>query len=245
MAPRVRRGLVAAMICLVLVPAAAFGHAAYKDSDPKDESTLASPPTSVWAEYTEPLQEGSNLEVYDPCGTRVDGGDTSITAYRMEVSMAADTAGVYSVRWVAASAVDPHVTRGTFTFSVTGGDTCPESTAADDEEDEQAGTRRARSDRTSVAAATESSDTTRRSGRIRTARQERGDENGRSGGSVQDGAAVDEAGLDVAQDADSGEEERGVWDGIPLDGFSIALAIAAAIGAAGGRIYANIMGPRR
>lgn len=32
---------------------------------------------------------------------------------------------------------------------------------------------------------------------------------------------------------------------IPLDGFVIALAIAALIGAAGGFVYAGIMGPKR
>jgi hypothetical protein len=36
-----------------------------------------------------------------------------------------------------------------------------------------------------------------------------------------------------------------IWDGIPLGDFAISLVVAALIGAAGGRIYAGIVGPRR
>ncbi|HEV3473139.1 MAG TPA: copper resistance protein CopC, partial [Actinomycetota bacterium] len=89
-----RRGIVVASLLVSLVPGAAYAHAAYKDSDPKDEASVSSPPSSVWAEYTEPVQEGY-LNIYDPCGARVDDGNTQVTGYRMTVGMSADRAGTY------------------------------------------------------------------------------------------------------------------------------------------------------
>ncbi len=238
--------IAAAILSVVLLPSVAWAHAAYKDSDPKDESIVASPPSSVWAEYTEPLQEGSYLEIYDPCGTRVDGDDTSITAYRMQVSMSSDKAGTYSVRWVAASAVDPHVTRGTFTFSVSEGATCdvaagPEEDSTDDSSD----TRRAVNDSSSDAAANDGSTTTRRNGRSGTDVQRRRAAAEKQTTASANESATDDEGFVAAQGTERAAGDGGIWDGIPLDGFALALAIAAAIGAAGGRIYANIMGPHR
>ena len=235
-----------AILSVVSLPSLAWAHAAYKDSDPKNESTVASPPSSVWAEYTEPLQENSYLEVYDPCGTRVDGSDTSVTAYRMEVSMSSDKAGTYSVQWVAASAVDPHVTRGTFTFSVTDGDTCDVAGGTeDDESDDSSSTRRARSAGSSAAPADESDAPAARRERARADVRSRA--NGAEGTArvSRNGSARADGDFVAAQGTDGEGEGGGIWDGIPLDGFALALAIAAAIGAAGGRIYANIMGPRR
>lgn len=233
-----------AILSVLVVPSVAWAHAAYKDSDPKDEATVASPPSSVWAEYTEPLQDGSNLEVYDPCGTRVDNDDTSITAYRMEVTMSADKAGTYSVRWVAASAVDPHVTRGTFTFSVTDGDTCDVATAPEDDGQQRGNTSRGNNSASSVDTADAGAATTDRRERSQTERAQGPNARERAG-ARQNAAAVNDTGLVQAQDTESEVGSDGIWDGIPMDGFALALAIAAAIGAAGGRIYANIMGPRR
>ncbi|MDQ3962340.1 MAG: copper resistance protein CopC [Actinomycetota bacterium] len=241
----IRRGILVASVVISLVPGVAYAHAAYKDSDPKDEATVSSPPSSVWAEYTEPVQEGY-LNVFDPCGIQVDDGNTQVTGYRMTVGMSANVAGTYAVRWKAASAVDPHVTSGTFTFTVTSGESC----AADDEEEPAPEERAERSQRDDSArsgnvsdVATSENGSASRRNRVATGKKENSAKvNGARQGrrSRTDGARQ----IELAQSSPS-DAERGIWDGIPLGGFLLAMAIAAAIGAAGGRIYANIMGPRR
>lgn len=242
-----RRGILAALVVISLAPTAAYAHAAYKDSDPRDEATVSSPPSSVWAEYTEPVEEGY-LRIFDPCGVQVDDGNTQATGYRMTVGMSADRAGTYRVDWKAASAIDPHVTSGTFTFTVTDGEPCASSDeeATAPEEDDDSG-RRDRSDDTSApreSAAARSderaapTDDRRKDGRDAEVKGRRQVRNRPSGN-----AARGDDNITLAQSAPAAE--RGLWDGIPFGGFLLAMAVAAAIGAAGGRIYANIMGPRR
>lgn len=243
-----RRGVIVASILMTLVPAVAYAHAAYKDSDPKDEATVSSPPSSVWAEYTEPVQEGY-LHIYDPCGVQVDNGSTQVTGYRMTVGMESDRAGTYSVQWKAASAVDPHVTSGTFTFTVTDGQACPgeeEEEPAPEERGEQEGRDDSQGSGNSSGGTAANEGSTSRTGRVDSGRKKDGAEvkgtrqsRGRAGRS----GADDEEQIELVQSAPS-NDERGIWEGIPIGGFLLALTIAAAIGAAGGRIYANIMGPR-
>lgn len=243
-----RRGILVASIVISLVPTVAFAHAAYKDSDPKDEATVSSPPSSVWAEYTEPVQEGY-LNIYDPCGVRVDDGSTQVTGYRMTVGMSGERAGTYSVQWKAASAVDPHVTSGTFTFTVTSGEPCAseeEEDPAREEQDEQAEDDSQEGGNVS-GGGTDDEGSQGRSARVDKPRQKtdsvvKGTRQFRDRG--RPSGAEGEEEIDLAQSAAS-NDERGLWEGIPLGGFLLAMAIAAAVGAAGGRIYANIMGPRR
>lgn len=243
-----RRAILASVV-IALIPTVAFAHAAYKDSDPKDEATVSSPPSSVWAEYTEPVQEGY-LHIYDPCGIQVDDGNTEVMGYRMTVGMSADRAGTYAVQWKAASAVDPHVTSGTFTFTVTDGQACPgeeQEEPAPEERDAQEGRDDSQGSRNSSGETVANEGSTARTGRVGVGPKRDGAEvkgtrqsrarAGRSG-------ADDEQQIELVQSAPS-DTERGIWEGIPIGGFLLALAIAAAIGAAGGRIYANIMGPRR
>lgn len=239
-----RRGLLAALVVISLAPTAAYAHAAYKDSDPKDEATVSSPPSSVWAEYTEPVEEGY-LHIFDPCGVQVDDGNTQTTGYRMTVGMSADRAGTYRVDWKAASAIDPHVTSGTFTFTVTDGEPCASS-------DEEEGTREenedsGRRDRSNEASSNGSSgaDSNERVARTNGPRRGR-DAEVKGTRQVRNRLRGNPAqGDDIALAQSAPAAERGLWEGIPLGGFLLAMAVAAAIGAAGGRIYANIMGPRR
>ncbi|MBA2725471.1 MAG: copper resistance protein CopC, partial [Actinobacteria bacterium] len=86
----------ALLVLLVLPTSPAFAHAAYKESSPADKSTVSSPPTEVWAEFTEPPAQSSQLEIYDPCGERVDSGSASILAYRMTTTMSSDRQGTYT-----------------------------------------------------------------------------------------------------------------------------------------------------
>lgn len=227
----------------LLFTTTAFAHAAYKDSSPQDEATVASPPSSVWAEYTEPLQDGSNMEIYDPCGQRVDHDDTQITGYRMTVSMTGERSGTYSVSWVAASAVDPHVTRGTFTFTVTDGPACETAPAPSEEESEQEETREESA--SSSEGRTQGSATSTRGRRARAAADDTTRVRGTRIGARDNRPRRDRIELAQQRTPVETESETGIWDGIPWDWFGIAMLLSAVIGAAGGRIYAGIMGPRR
>jgi copper transport protein len=234
--------LCAAVVVIVVgLPATSFAHAAYKDSSPRDEETVAVPPESVWAEYTEPLQDGSHLEIYDPCGTQVDHDDTEITGYRMTISMTGERSGTYTARWVAASAIDPHVTRGAFTFIVTDGPACEEAAAAPEREAEGENSP-SQQDSTSKAAESDAA-------RDRSAEASDGGTKvkGRLLTKEKDTARSTNRRQIVAQERsdETQVEERSLWAGMPWDWFGIAMLLAAAIGAAGGRIYAGIMGPRR
>ena len=121
-----RAALLLAVVVLAL-PSPAGAHAAYRASDPADEERVASPPASVWAEFTEPVTLDSRLEVYDSCGVRVDGGDSQVTGYRITVSMDGEHAGTHTVTFAVVSAVDGHLTQGSFTFDVTSGEPCPDA----------------------------------------------------------------------------------------------------------------------
>lgn len=246
---------VAVLVCfaaLGAVAAPAAAHAAYKDSDPQDGSTVSTPPSAVWAEFTEPLAQGSYLRVFDPCGTQVDHGDTTLSGYRMTVSMSGETSGRYVVEFMAISAVDGHHTTGDFDFTSTSGPACasddgsaepvaePEPEPGDDPpggSDDEAGSEPGAAGDDGApgqgvgAGGRSGADERRERERERTDRKDEG-VTGESGDLV--GAAASQP--DDAVD--------NVWDGIPLGPFFVALAIAAAIGAAGGRIYAGILGPR-
>lgn len=238
-----------AFLALVLVlPGAAQAHAAYKSSEPGDRSSVGSPPSRVTAEFTEPLADGSYLQVTDPCGSRVDAGDVSIVGYEMRVSMSGSRSGRYSVFYKALSQLDPHVVEGTFSFTVTSGPACP--SAAEDppasEEDPPEGPAQqddgSSEERGTVVAQSKSDDGggDRASGG---GNFERSADRGRASrppGRPPGSARVPNLAAPDRRD----EEQRSVYDGIPMGSFAVALVLSAVIGAAGGKIYAGIMGPR-
>ena len=247
---------VVAMIVLPLAPAGA--HAAYKTSDPPDESTVASTPSSVWAEFTEPPTDESNLKVYGPCGDRVDPGDSTVSGYRITVSVQDAHAGTYRVDFDVASKLDGHGTDGSFTFTSTGGEQCPgEDGETDDgsagDEGDGSGP-----EGTGSGEASGSDDGNGSSGSVGSgsdADEASGSGAGKGDPSTKAGAAKKR---DKAEDQPAGsddqelaggtlpeEEKPGIWHGIPLSGFLMAMTVAALIGAAGGRIYAGIMGPKQ
>ncbi len=206
----------AVSLALVALPGVASAHAAYESSTPANGATVSSPPSGVTAEFTEPLAEGSYLRVFDPCGDQVDNGDVQIVGYEMSVSMSASTAGTYRVGFFALSRLDPHDTSGEFSFDVTRGEAC-------------SGDRAGRSSRSTERG--------------------RGDgEQGARGGSKRPrGGGPGRSSVDVALAADAQETkvvQASAWEGIPTRPFLAGLALAALIGAAGGKIYAGIMGPR-
>lgn len=244
-----------AVIAGLAAPAAA--HAAYKSSDPPDAGQVSSPPGEVTATFSEPLAGGSFLEVSDPCGTRVDEGDVRIVGYDMSVSMSAAAAGRYTVFYRAFSTLDPHVTEGTFGFTAISGDACtgeagPSGPAAPPEGSAGGGG----ADEPREASVASGGSTSRDAGSDRTpragspARAESGPASVRTGGKAAVGerdkvrTGAGEGEVDLAASPEEDESEPSVWDGIRLEPFLTGLLLAAIIGAAGGKMYAGIMGPR-
>lgn len=251
-------GFVIVVSALVSSAPVAFAHAAYKSSDPPDEGRVGSPPARVTAEFTEPLAGGSYLQVTDPCGRRVDEGDVAISGYTMSVSMNGVAAGRYVVFYRAHSQLDPHVTQGEFQFTATSGDRCPGDDEPSRPDDSSRGGRSGSGDAggaTVAATGTTGGGGPTASGRDEVAQSRRdrssdGDSTTRSRRDGlerekpfvpgDDGAVVP----NLEPTADREGESKPVWDGIRLESFLTGLLLAAIIGAAGGKIYAGIMGPR-
>lgn len=215
------------------------------------------------ADFTEPLVDGSNLVVYDACGQQVDNGDSLVASDRITVTMSGEYAGVYTVNFDVVSAVDSHPTNGSFTFS-SGGQPCPGEEPAAEEPQESSGgggggsnasggendaSSNSASSATGSKATSPSSKDGDAAGRSRTrdgaqkAKAVSGKGRGRNGSSDRDPAAVTELNSASASD-DIEETVPNVWEGIPMGAFLGGLAVSTLIGAAGGKIYAGIMGWR-
>jgi methionine-rich copper-binding protein CopC len=257
-------GVVAAVAAVLLLQATpATAHARYEGSSPGDGETVGSPPSQVQADFSEPVTSDSYLEVTDPCGEVVSGASEPV-ADKVTVSMSGSRSGTYSVYYRVQSTVDSHVTDGSFTFTSSGGDPCPGAEPeprdgggndpgenpggpGDGSEGDDPGS--GGSEDTSSDPADTSSDVTtddesgdiQRSGSGNGKGQGGGNKKGGSG-SNGDGGGGGELELSLQNEE---RERRGPdpWD-LPRDGLIAGLLIAAAIGAAGGRIYASIVGPR-
>ena len=237
---------VAAALLLSSLSGIAWAHPAYKDSDPKSGATVSAPPTEVWVEFTESIEDGY-VHVYDPCGERVDHGEMerNLTNDRITVGTHGDKTGSYRVEWEVLGS-DSHITRGEFSFSSSSGDTCP---VEDEDEPEPEKPPKDNDDGRAETDSDVTSDDERspqeRSDEVESGRRERSESRQQQSTKEPDRDADTE---NLAQDPTVDAEEtsaKGIWDGIPIGDFMVALAVAALIGAAGGRIYAGILGPRR
>jgi copper resistance protein C len=123
--PDTRAGMVltlfvVAVLALAAVTApAARSHGELVDTDPRDGTTLAEPPTEVRLEFSEPVTP-ELVTVRDAGGGRVDDDDLDVTRTEpvIGVSLPADLApGSYEVTWSVRYA-DGHHGDGTFAFAV-------------------------------------------------------------------------------------------------------------------------------
>ena len=241
----------------LLLAGPASAHAAYESSDPANGSTVSSPPSRVIAEFTEPVVQGSTLAVFDPCGQQVDNGDSLVATDRITVTMSGEYTGVYSVSFDVVSAVDGHNTSGNFSFTSTGGDPCPgdEPVQEEPEPAPNAGGNDGASDDPDSAGGGDSelvaSNDPGRGSASGAARQAGDPNRSRNrplaqAGQGDKGPAWWKQAASVANviGAPSEEEKNkeSVWDGIPMGAFAAGLALSTLIGAAGGKIYAGIMG---
>ena len=240
--------------------APAFAHAAYEASEPANGATVSSPPSRVIAEFTEPVVQGSTLTVVDPCGEQVDNGDSLVATDRITVTMSASRAGVYSVTFDVVSAVDGHNTGGTFTFTSSGGDPCPgeEPVAEQPQQPSGGGGGDTGSDSSgpvyggngggSATTASSNVSSPSRSGGGKAAgaaTQQRNKEAPTGGNRAKAGRdRAHSSGAEMAASTAAEEQAPSVWEGIPLGALIAALTLSGLIGAAGGKIYAGIMGWR-
>ena len=251
---------------LVLATApAALAHAAYKDSPPADGETVASPPSQITAEFTEPMTDSSWLKVFDPCGNQVDNNDSQVSTSTMTVSMSADKAGEYTVEF-AAQSVDTHVTYGSFSFTASDGALCPDEEPEDPRDggggDGGGGSGGGGGGSGSGSGAGSGS------GSEATSPETGGPmaSGGGDGGSRGKGAhAQHRKQASKKKSGDPGPSAQGrrkdrepvpfentgdrapgpsPWD-LPMGGVVMALALCVMIGAAGGRVYAGIVAPPR
>jgi methionine-rich copper-binding protein CopC len=98
----------------------ALAHAALVRSDPPAGATLDRAPSEVFVWFSEQLSTGSKLTVFDSQFQAVDKGETFIDASDttlMRVQLAPLGSGRYTVNWKA-SAIDGHVSSGSFDFFV-------------------------------------------------------------------------------------------------------------------------------
>jgi len=113
--------LLIAMFCCLAAVSAARAHAFLDHADPRVGSTVHGSPTEVKIWFTEGLiLPFSDLKVLDASGKEVQKADKHLDPSNKElliVSVPPLTPGKYTVSW-RATAVDTHVTNGTFKFTV-------------------------------------------------------------------------------------------------------------------------------
>lgn len=233
---------------LVLAPSV-FAHAKYETSNPADESSVAAPPSEVWAEYSEPPTQESWLQVYDPCGERVDSGSYSYFGKRITTSMSSDKAGTYTVLWRVVSDLDSHPTSGEFTFTVTDGDSCPSSGDGQPSEKDEAKRSGSKSqDGSETATAGSQGDDAQAAASEETVASD--DNSDKESKKKKKGKKHrHHRKMDRSEDPDSrsvelvasGPTSQDPPGDIPTGWLLISFGIAAVIGAAAGQIYVNIV----
>ena len=123
-APGSRRAALAialGALLLLFAGVAAEAHATYVRSNPAADARLVRSPTEVRIVFSEaPAPSGSDIEVSDASGRRVDKRDVGPSGEEngLRVSLETIGDGGYTVVWTALSAVDGHSYRGTFVFAV-------------------------------------------------------------------------------------------------------------------------------
>ena len=120
-----RRALLIAVIgaaALSLTGGIAAAHANYVKSNPASDARLTKAPTEVRVTFSEPPDaRGSDLEVLDVDGKRLDNRDVTLVSDEpntLRVTLGTIGDGGYLIAWTALSAVDGHETRGLIAFSV-------------------------------------------------------------------------------------------------------------------------------
>lgn len=245
-------GFLTALVAMALPLPSASAHADYRDSTPADGAMVSSPPSSVRAEFTEAPADGSTLKIYDACGDRVDSGGYTyegIPFNSITVSMSGDKAGEYAVEWTVVSEEDGHATRGTFTFTSSGGGSCPGASGGrgnggGKNDSGGSGPNDGAGDVSGTATGGSTSEGSSSSSEGGEGRPDASGE-GKDRTKAKNRAATDKADeRDMILTGESDDAPPPAEEDIPMDWLIVGLSISALIGAVGGRVYAGIVGPR-
>jgi methionine-rich copper-binding protein CopC len=113
--------LLLALLCCLAGLDGAYAHAFLDHADPRVGSVIHASPAEVKIWFTEKLiLPFSDVKVVDAAGNEIDKRDKRLDPTNgalLIVSVPALKPGKYTVTW-RATAVDTHVTHGTFTFAV-------------------------------------------------------------------------------------------------------------------------------
>ncbi len=113
--------LIVLTISLIFV-GVALAHALLVRSIPEANATLDRAPAQVELFFSEAIEPAfSKLQVLDSRGQPVDNNDTKVDPIdptHLSVSLRSLSDGIYTVAWKTLSAVDSHVTQGSFPFAV-------------------------------------------------------------------------------------------------------------------------------
>ncbi len=115
-------GLLAVLVYCAGATVTAYAHALLLRSAPAANADLPEAPAQVELYFSEPIQPGlSTVSVLDSNGKDVDLGDVRVDPTdptRMTVSLGSLQPGVYTVAWKTISAIDGHLTSGSFPFAI-------------------------------------------------------------------------------------------------------------------------------
>lgn len=111
-------------VTVVFVPVA-WSHAAYQSSDPQPGARVDEPPGEITVAYTEPPTNASTFRVLDGCDRSV--ADFSVLNDTITAQVIDAQPGRWRVEWSVVSAVDGHLTRDNFSFTVRGNADCSQA----------------------------------------------------------------------------------------------------------------------
>jgi copper transport protein len=118
--------VLAGALAMFLAPTAADAHALLVRSDPQQNAQLRVAPSNVTAYFSEALDTHlSSLQVVDGNGDRVDDNSTTFgpEPERMQIGITGTlTPGYYTVIWETLSAVDGHLFKGFYPFTILNAD---------------------------------------------------------------------------------------------------------------------------
>ncbi len=99
----------------------AQAHSELLESSPSAGAELEQPPTSIFLAFSDPLGEGSTVDLVDAEFQSMGGGAAVIDPVRpeaMTLALATMEPGVYTVQYHAVEAADGHAVDGSFSFRV-------------------------------------------------------------------------------------------------------------------------------
>jgi hypothetical protein len=115
---RFRAAILVAFSLVLVVPGLAAAHAELVRSSPADGDTVEGTPAVITADFSEPVSDGSTIDLVDASGAVVaEGRIHEFNDTRLIIEPDDLSAGEYEVRWQAI-ADDGHIERGTFSFTV-------------------------------------------------------------------------------------------------------------------------------